>query len=116
MKLRQFQLTRKRRMVEVDNSSGFAAVCSRQLPWFRQPLIDVLFVAGWLMIAAFVTLNISAIRVMRRAGNDCEAGSGFGSPRHGRPLLLHAQSALPRQHYTCTGDWTSLRDRVVFAA
>jgi hypothetical protein len=24
------------------------------LPWFGQPLLDVLFVAGWLMIAAFV--------------------------------------------------------------
>ena len=63
-------------MVEVDNSSGFAAVCSRQLPWFRQPLIDVLFVAGWLMIAAFVTLNISAIRVMRRAGTTVRPNRG----------------------------------------
>jgi protein-S-isoprenylcysteine O-methyltransferase Ste14 len=38
------------------------------LPWFGQPLLGVLFVTGWLLIAAFVALNISAIRVMRRAG------------------------------------------------
>ena len=34
------------------------------LPWFRQPLSGILFVLGWLMIAAFVTLNILAIRVI----------------------------------------------------
>jgi protein-S-isoprenylcysteine O-methyltransferase Ste14 len=38
------------------------------LPWFGQPLSSTLFVLGWLMIAAFVVLNISAIRAMRRAG------------------------------------------------
>jgi hypothetical protein len=46
-------------------------------------------------------------------GNDCEAGSRYGPTLHGRSLLLHAQSALPRWHDTCTGDWTGLRDRVV---
>ncbi len=38
------------------------------LPWFGQPLSSILIVLGWLMIAAFVALNISAIRAMRRAG------------------------------------------------
>jgi protein-S-isoprenylcysteine O-methyltransferase Ste14 len=38
------------------------------LPWFAQPLSGILSAIGWLMIAAFVVLNISAIRVMRRAG------------------------------------------------
>jgi hypothetical protein len=40
--------------------------------------------------------------------NDCEAGSRYGSPRHGRPLLLHTQSALPRQaRYLYWGlDWS----------
>src|SRR5262249_59112895 len=38
------------------------------LPWFGRPLSSILFVLGWLMIAAFVALNISAIRAMRRAG------------------------------------------------
>lgn len=38
------------------------------LPWLGQPVSDVLFVLGWLMIAAFVALNISAIRAMRQAG------------------------------------------------
>jgi len=57
------------------------------LPRFGQPLSGILFVLGWLMIAAFVALNISAIRAMRRAGtNDCEAGSRYRSPRHGRPF------------------------------
>jgi hypothetical protein len=37
------------------------------LPWFAQPLSGILSVIGWLMIAAFVALNISAIRAMRRA-------------------------------------------------
>src|SRR5438445_12886690 len=41
-------------------------------------------------------------------GNDCEAGSRYGSPRHGRPLPLYTQSALPRPHDACTGDWTAL--------
>ncbi len=38
------------------------------LAWFGQPLAGILFVLGLLMIAAFVALNVSAIRVMRRAG------------------------------------------------
>ena len=38
------------------------------LPWFAQPLSGIFSAIGWLMIAAFVVLNISAIRVMRRAG------------------------------------------------
>jgi protein-S-isoprenylcysteine O-methyltransferase Ste14 len=38
------------------------------LPWLGQSLSAILFVLGWLMIAAFVALNILAIRAMRRAG------------------------------------------------
>ena len=85
------------------------------LPWFAQPLSGILSAIGWLMIAAFVALNISTIRAMRRAGTTVRPDRGR-PPRHGNPLLLHAQSALPRRHDTCTGDWTGLRDRVVFAA
>ncbi len=47
------------------------------LPWFGQPLAEILFAIGWLMIAAFVALNVSAMRAMRRAGTtvrpDCGA-------------------------------------------
>jgi len=46
------------------------------LPWFGQPILAVLFVTGWLMIAAFVALNISAIRVMRRAGTTVRPDRG----------------------------------------
>ena len=38
------------------------------LPWFAQPLSCILLVLGLLMIAAWVALNIWAIRTMRRAG------------------------------------------------
>jgi protein-S-isoprenylcysteine O-methyltransferase Ste14 len=38
------------------------------LPWFAQPLSGILLVLGALMIAAWVALNIWAIRAMRRAG------------------------------------------------
>jgi protein-S-isoprenylcysteine O-methyltransferase Ste14 len=46
------------------------------LPWFGQPLSGILFVLGWLMIAAFVGLNISAIRAMRRAGTTVRPDRG----------------------------------------
>jgi len=46
------------------------------LPWFRQPLSGILFVLGWLMIAAFVALNISAILAMRRAGTTVRPDRG----------------------------------------
>ena len=46
------------------------------LPWFGQPLSGILFVLGWLMIAAFVALNISAIRAMRRAGTTVRPDRG----------------------------------------
>ncbi len=38
------------------------------IPWVGQPWSGILFVLGWLLIAAFVALNISATRAMRRAG------------------------------------------------
>lgn len=46
------------------------------LPWFAQPLSSILFAIGWLMIAAFVALNIAAIRVMRRAGTTVRPDRG----------------------------------------
>ena len=46
------------------------------LPWFGQPLSGILFVLGWLMIAAFVALNMSAIRAMRRAGTTVRPDRG----------------------------------------
>jgi protein-S-isoprenylcysteine O-methyltransferase Ste14 len=46
------------------------------LPWFGQPLSGILSVLGWLMIAAVVALNISAIRVMRRAGTTVRPDRG----------------------------------------
>jgi protein-S-isoprenylcysteine O-methyltransferase Ste14 len=46
------------------------------LPWFGRPLSGILFVLGWLMIAAFVALNISAIRAMRRAGTTVRPDRG----------------------------------------
>jgi protein-S-isoprenylcysteine O-methyltransferase Ste14 len=46
------------------------------LPWFGQPLSGILLVLGWLMIAAFVALNISAIRAMRRAGTTVRPDRG----------------------------------------
>ncbi len=36
--------------------------------WPGPPVSGILFALGWLMLAAFVALNISAIRAMRRAG------------------------------------------------
>ena len=46
------------------------------LPWFGQPLSSILAAFGWLMIAAFVALNISAIRAMRRAGTTVRPDRG----------------------------------------
>src|SRR5262249_51996384 len=48
-------------------------------------------------------------------GNDGAAGSRYRSPRHGRPLLVYAQSTLSRRHDACTGDWTGLWHCVVLA-
>jgi protein-S-isoprenylcysteine O-methyltransferase Ste14 len=46
------------------------------LPWFAQPLSGILSAIGWLMIAAFVVLNISAVRAMRRAGTTVRPDRG----------------------------------------
>ena len=65
------------------------------LPWFGQPLSGILYWLGWLMIAAFVALNISAIRATRRAGTTVRPDRGtdhlvtdgpFSFSRH--PLYL----------------------------
>ena len=46
------------------------------LPWFGQPVSAILFVLGSVMIVAFVALNISAIRVMHRAGTTVRPDRG----------------------------------------
>jgi protein-S-isoprenylcysteine O-methyltransferase Ste14 len=46
------------------------------LPWFGQPLSGILCVLGGLMIAAFIALNISSIRAMRRAGTSVRPDRG----------------------------------------
>jgi protein-S-isoprenylcysteine O-methyltransferase Ste14 len=46
------------------------------LPWFRQPLSGIFLAIGWLMIVAFVALNIAAYRVMRRAGTTVRPDRG----------------------------------------
>ncbi|SRR5579871_4028672 len=46
------------------------------LPWFGQPLAGILFAVGWLAIAGFLALNISAIRTMRRAGTTVRPDRG----------------------------------------
>lgn len=38
------------------------------LPWIGSPLADLLFAIGWLMAAAAVALDLSAMRTMSRAG------------------------------------------------
>jgi len=46
------------------------------LPWFGQPLAGILSMLGWLMIVAWVALNIWAIRAMRRAGTTVRPDRG----------------------------------------
>jgi protein-S-isoprenylcysteine O-methyltransferase Ste14 len=46
------------------------------LPWVGQPLSGILFAVGWLMVAAFAVLNISAVRTMRRAGTTVRPDRG----------------------------------------
>jgi protein-S-isoprenylcysteine O-methyltransferase Ste14 len=46
------------------------------LPWFGQPVSGILSAIGCLMIAAFVALNVSAIRAMRRAGTTVRPDRG----------------------------------------
>jgi protein-S-isoprenylcysteine O-methyltransferase Ste14 len=46
------------------------------LPWLGEPLSSIGRVLGWLMIAAFVALNITAIRIMRRAGTTVRPDRG----------------------------------------
>jgi len=46
------------------------------LPWLGQPLSDILAALGWLMIAAWLALNIFSIRTMRRAGTTVRPDRG----------------------------------------
>lgn len=38
------------------------------LPWIGRPLDDILFALGWLLVAGFVAIDISAIRALSKAG------------------------------------------------
>lgn len=55
---------------------GFLLDVFYPLPWVPRPLSAILSAIGWLMIAAFVVLNISAFRVMRRAGTTVRPDRG----------------------------------------
>src|SRR5215468_4639157 len=76
------------------------------LPWFRQPLSGILSAIGWLMIAAFVALNISAIRAMRRAGTTVRPDRGTDH------LVMEAspsraiRSTSPARHLYWGLDWS----------
>lgn len=37
------------------------------LPWITEPLSDILFAAGWLLVAGGVALDVSALRTLMRA-------------------------------------------------
>jgi protein-S-isoprenylcysteine O-methyltransferase Ste14 len=37
------------------------------LPWIAGPLADILFAAGWLLVAAAVALDIAALRALKQA-------------------------------------------------
>ena len=74
---------------------GILANLFYPLPWFGQPLSGILSVLGWLMIAAFAAINISAIGTLRRAGTTVRPDRGtdhlvtdgpFAFTRH--PLYL----------------------------
>lgn len=55
---------------------GFLLGALYPLPWFVPPLSGILAAIGWLMIAAFVALNILSIRAMRRAGTTVRPDRG----------------------------------------
>jgi hypothetical protein len=86
------------------------------LPWFAQPLSGILSAIGWLMIAAFVALNISAVRAMRCAGTTVRPDRGTDRLVTEGPFCFTRNLLYLARHDTCTGDWTGLRDRMVFAA
>src|SRR5690242_20899666 len=46
------------------------------LSWVGHPLSGLLFVIGWVMIAGFVALNVSAIRAMRGAATTVRPDRG----------------------------------------
>ena len=46
---------------------GIALCLLYPLPWISAPLSDILFAAGWLLVAAMVALDFSAMRTMARA-------------------------------------------------
>lgn len=37
------------------------------LPWFTPPLSEILFAVGWLLVAAVVAIDVSAMRTLMRA-------------------------------------------------
>lgn len=44
------------------------------LPWIGPPLADILFAAGFLLVAAVIAIHVSALRGMARAGADLVRG------------------------------------------
>lgn len=44
------------------------------LPWIGPPLADILFAAGFLLIAAVIAIHVSALRGLARAGADLMKG------------------------------------------
>jgi protein-S-isoprenylcysteine O-methyltransferase Ste14 len=46
---------------------GIVLTVAIPLPWIEGPLHDILFAAGWLLVAAGVALDITAIRTLARA-------------------------------------------------
>ena len=46
---------------------GIALTVIAPLPWIEGPLHDILFAAGWLLVAAGLALDITAIRALMRA-------------------------------------------------
>jgi len=76
------------------------------LPWFGQPLSGILFVLGWLMIAAFVALNVSAIRAMRRAGTTVRPDRGTDHLVTGGPFsFTRIRSTSPARCLYSGLDW-----------
>ena len=77
------------------------------LPRFGQPLSGILFVLGWLMIAAFVALNISAIHTMRRAGTTVRPDRGTDHLVTDGPFSLPAiRSTSPARCLYLGLDWS----------
>ena len=47
--------------------AGIVLTVVYPLPWITEPLSDILFAAGWLLVIGGLALNISALRTLRGA-------------------------------------------------